>query len=71
MLIKTGISISLDQKIGLVKFPNRYALESIGNNFYNKNSATGEPVNDADQGQKVLLLKASWNLQMFRLCKKW
>lgn len=51
----TGVSISLDQKIGLVKFPNRYALESIGRNFFDKNSATGEPVNDADQGSKSII----------------
>ena len=48
----TGVSTSLEQKIGIVKFANRYALESIGNNFYAKNSATGEPVNDWGTGIK-------------------
>lgn len=51
----TGVSTSLDQKIGVVKFPNRYALESIGKNFYDKNTASGDPVNDADQGSKSLI----------------
>lgn len=42
--------IPLGQKIGIVKFPNRYALESIGDNFYKNNSASGDPVLDSEIG---------------------
>ena len=52
---KTGVATSLDQKIGLVKFSNRYALESIGSNLLEKNSASGEPVNDAELGTKSII----------------
>lgn len=51
-LDQNGATVPIGQKIGLVKFPNRYGLESIGGNFYNKNSASGEPVADADLGVK-------------------
>jgi flagellar basal-body rod protein FlgG len=45
-----GTTVGLGQKLGVVKFPNRYGLESLGGNMYAKNSATGEPVADADLG---------------------
>jgi flagellar basal-body rod protein FlgG len=51
----SGVSTSLDQKIGVVKFANRYALESIGRNFYNKNTASGDPINDDEQGSKSIV----------------
>lgn len=51
----TGVTVPLDQKIGVVKFPNRYALESMGQNFYGKNSASGDAVPDADQGSKSII----------------
>ncbi|MCR4436418.1 MAG: flagellar hook-basal body protein [Clostridiales bacterium] len=47
-----GNAVPLGQRIGLVKFPNRYALESIGNNFFVENSATGAAVPDGEQGVK-------------------
>lgn len=46
----TGATVALGQKIGLVKFPNKYALESIGKNFYTKNSASGDPIPDTEDG---------------------
>ena len=51
----TGATVALGQKIGLVKFPNRYALESIGGNLYEKNSGSGDPVPDADLGTKSVI----------------
>ncbi len=39
-----GETISMDQTIGMVTFPNKYALEAVGRNFFERNSATGEPV---------------------------
>ncbi len=39
-----GETVSLDQTIGLVNFPNQYALEAVGKNLFEKNSATGEPI---------------------------
>jgi len=47
-----GVTTSLDKKIGMVKFPNMYALESIGDNFFTKTSASGEPVDDSELGTK-------------------
>jgi len=51
----TGATVPLGQKIGLVKFANRYALESVGSDLYEKNSATGDPVPDADLGSKSVI----------------
>jgi flagellar basal-body rod protein FlgG len=48
----TGTTIDLGQKLGVVKFPNRYGLESIGNNFYSKTDAAGTPVADGEEGVK-------------------
>ncbi len=45
-----GTTTDLGQKIGLVKFPNRYGLESVGSNFYNRTDASGEPIADAEEG---------------------
>ena len=39
-----GETVSLDQTIGVVQFPNKYALEAVGKNLFERNSATGEPV---------------------------
>jgi flagellar basal-body rod protein FlgG len=47
---ETGTAVSLGQKIGMVKFPNRYGLESIGRNFYAQTPASGTPVADAESG---------------------
>ncbi|MCX7749083.1 MAG: flagellar basal-body rod protein FlgG [Clostridia bacterium] len=47
-----GAIVPMDQKIGLVKFPNRYGLECIGKNFYVQNSASGAAVPDSELGQK-------------------
>lgn len=47
---ETGAAVSLGQTIGMVKFPNRNGLESLGSNFYAQNSASGEAVPDADLG---------------------
>lgn len=47
-----GTSVPLNQKIGLVKFPNMYALESTGRNFFAQNSASGAPVPDSELGVK-------------------
>lgn len=48
----TGATVPLNQKIGLVQFSNKQALESIGGNFYKSNSATGDPVPDVEQESK-------------------
>lgn len=50
-----GVPVPLGQSIGVVKFPNKYALESIGNNMYRSNSASGTAVPDAELGQKSTL----------------
>ncbi len=43
--------IPLGQKIGIVKFQNMYALESIGENFYTSNASTGDPILDIEFGK--------------------
>jgi len=47
---ENGEVVPLGQKLGIVKFPNRYGLESIGQNFYVQNSASGAAVPDAEMG---------------------
>ncbi|MCX7711983.1 MAG: flagellar basal-body rod protein FlgG [Clostridia bacterium] len=47
-----GVTQPIGQSIGLVKFPNKNGLESIGGNFYTPNSASGEPVPDGELGTK-------------------
>jgi flagellar basal-body rod protein FlgG len=55
-LDKDGISNPVGQNIGIVKFPNRYALESIGKDLYLKNGATGDPVqNSVTDGAKSVI----------------
>lgn len=39
-----GETVDLGQSIGMVNFPNKYALEAVGGNLFSKNSATGEPI---------------------------
>lgn len=46
-------------RIGLVKFPNKHALESTGGNFYRRNTATGEPVADAEMGKRSSIVQYS------------
>ena len=47
-----GNVVSLGQSIGMVKFPNQYALEAIGKNFYRPTSASGAAVADSELGQR-------------------
>lgn len=47
-----GVAQPIGQSIGLVKFPNRNGLESLGGNFYASNSASGEPVLDSELGTR-------------------
>lgn len=47
---ETGTAVSLGQKIGMVKFPNRYGLESIGRNLYAQTPASGTPGADSESG---------------------
>lgn len=49
---ETGAVVPLGQNIGMVKFPNRNGLESLGGNFYAQNSASGEAVPDAELGTR-------------------
>ncbi|OPX43801.1 flagellar basal-body rod protein FlgG [Ruminiclostridium hungatei] len=39
-----GETVAMGQNMGLVHFPNKYALEAVGKNLFERNSATGEPV---------------------------
>lgn len=47
---ENGIVVPLGQRLGIVKFPNRNGLESVGNNFYSNNSASGEALPDDETG---------------------
>jgi flagellar basal-body rod protein FlgG, Gram-negative bacteria/flagellar basal-body rod protein FlgF len=49
---ENGVAVSLGQVIGLVKFPNKYALESTGKNLFMENSASGAAVPDAELGTR-------------------
>lgn len=50
-----GTMQSTGQSVGVVKFDNRYGLESIGNNLYRSNSATGQPIPDGETGVKSVI----------------
>ncbi len=47
-----GVVVPLGQTIGLVKFPNKYGLESTGRNLYSENSASGFAVSDTELGTR-------------------
>lgn len=47
-----GMMVPLGQRIGVVKFPNAYGLESVGSNFYSQNSASGEPFLNSEAPQR-------------------
>lgn len=55
--VENGQTVSLGQKLGLVKFPNRQGLESTGKNLYSQNSASGAPVADAEMGKASTLVQ--------------
>jgi len=50
-----GTTVPLGQSIGIVKFHNKYALESIGKNLYKMNSATGEALPDYEIGARSMI----------------
>ncbi len=52
-----GVSVPMDQTIGMVIFPNKYALEAIGNNLYSSNSATGEPLQVSEDENAKSIMK--------------
>ncbi len=55
--VEDGQTVSLGQKIGMVKFPNRQGLESIGKNLYAQNTASGAPVADSESGKPSTLVQ--------------
>lgn len=46
----TGAIVDIGQSIGLFKFSNPQGLNSLGQNYYSKTSASGDPVADAETG---------------------
>jgi flagellar basal-body rod protein FlgG len=52
---ENGAAASLGQKIGMVAFPNKQGLESIGSNLFKENSASGAPVLDEELADKSSL----------------
>ena len=56
-LDESGVVIPLGQRFGVVKFPNRAGLESIGSNFYAESSATGQAVPDGDMGTRSNIMQ--------------
>ncbi|MHB8061523.1 MAG: flagellar hook-basal body protein [Ruminiclostridium sp.] len=51
-----GLTVPLDQTMGLVIFPNKYALEAVGRNLFSRNSATGEPIQANEDGPSTSLI---------------
>lgn len=45
-----GVVVPMGQRLGLIKFPNRYGLESLGSNNYSITPASGQPVPDEQMG---------------------
>jgi flagellar basal-body rod protein FlgG len=52
---ETGSVNPTGQKFGLVKFQNKFGLESIGNNFYGVTTASGAPVADGELGERTTI----------------
>lgn len=52
---ENGETVSLGQKLGLVKFENPAGLESIGMNLYATTSASGQPILDSELGDKSVV----------------
>ena len=50
-----GLVVSLGQTIGVMKFPNKFGLESTGRNLYAENSASGFAVSDAELGTRSII----------------
>lgn len=50
-----GVTIPLGQTIGIVKFPNRQGLESLGNGFYSRTGASGDAIPDGETGERSTL----------------
>ncbi len=52
-----GEIVPLDVTMGMVNFPNKYALEAAGNNLFSRNAATGEPIqaDDDETGSRGLI----------------
>lgn len=51
----TGSVESLNKKVGIVKFANKYGLESAGNNFLKATTASGASIADEELGTKTTL----------------
>jgi flagellar basal-body rod protein FlgG len=51
----SGAIQTTGQSVGLVKFENRFGLESIGGNFYRSNGATGQPMADGETGVRSVI----------------
>ncbi|TYQ14617.1 UNVERIFIED_CONTAM: flagellar basal-body rod protein FlgG [Acetivibrio alkalicellulosi] len=47
-----GIVVPTGQRLGVVKFSNRYGLESVGSSFYSTTSASGQPVANDQMGTR-------------------
>jgi len=52
-----GVTVSLDQRIGIVNFYNRNGLESIGKNLYRATSASGDPIPNEELENKNTLIQ--------------
>ena len=52
-----GVTESLGQRIGIVKFENRNGLESIGKNLYARTEASGEPILDEEIGERSTIVQ--------------
>ncbi len=52
---ESGVAVDLGQRLGVVKFPNRAGLESVGGNFYMQNSASGLPAADWELGERSVV----------------
>ena len=57
---REGETVDLGQSIGMVNFPNKYALEAVGGNLFTKNSATGEPVQVNEEALGSSSIKQSY-----------
>lgn len=59
---KDGNTVDMGQTIGMVSFPNKYALEAVGRNLFSKNSASGEPV-QVTQDENSTCIMTQFNLE--------
>lgn len=55
--LEDGTEVPLGQTIGVARFANTFAMESVGGSFYVPNSASGQPIMNSESGAKSTIIQ--------------